>query len=153
MNTDPWRINKEPNKTINSLSSNSLSLEFEDNFTPSEEFQIECTNILPDSKKYLESLEKKLKKLRSDPRILEQLAQKREECLNNLINNSLNLDSNVEFDTPIGGDSAVYDIYRHLYPTQPITIGETVHILKYDQLQEEKNADIDVENSSETASR
>jgi len=149
MTTDPW----QNNKAISTASS--VQLEFEDNFIPNDHLEVDCKNNLPDSKRYLESLEKKLKKLKNDPKILEQLAQKREECLKNLINNSFSLDNSyVELDAPVGGDSAVHDIYRHLYPIQPITVGETFHIINYDQLQEKDTEPTQTsENSSETASR
>lgn len=104
--------------------------QFEDNFTKST-FQ-----PLPDSEEYLQSLEKKLKKLKTSQTFLNQLKSKREDCISNLLrDNSRNITNEelLELDTPI--QSSVQEICRHFCPEQPLNVGETVHIIQHDHLE------------------
>lgn len=160
--TDPWMVRECTNSGENNLEStidsrhleNNIKFEFEDDFSPQ---SVVGTGLeLPDSKQYLESLERKLYRLKRDPNILRQLSEKREECIRNLLNDSLNIDrdGDLALDAPVTlGDSTVHEIYRHIRPIQPINIGETVHIVKHDQLEEQRVLDEVSEDSSEPASR
>lgn len=110
--------------------------QFEDNFTKST-FQ-----PLPDSEEYLQSLEKKLKKLKTSQTLLNQLKSKREDCISNLLrDNSRNITNEelLELDTPI--QSSVQEICRHFCPEQPLNVGETVHIIQHDHLEKIENSE------------
>lgn len=73
------------------------------------------------------------------------MAKKREDCFENLLNSNSTTttwtNNDVELDDPISshGDSAVQEIYRHICPVQPLNVGEIVHIVKYDQLEEQNS--------------
>ncbi|XP_055847841.1 coiled-coil domain-containing protein 32 [Episyrphus balteatus] len=166
--TDPWlvrekTINQESvensptdtnsNETNFNLIESQTSLQFEDNFLPthnilnnasSNKESTQQPSRLPDSEDYLQSLEKKLKKIKKNPKILEALSEKRAECLRNLLEDNLfiNKDESLELDAPISsGDSAVQELYRHIQPVQALSVGETVHIVKYDQLEAEEEVE------------
>lgn len=68
--------------------------------------------------------------------MLEQLKAKREECFNNLLNNSLNIRSEQDFEL----DAALQpnDIIRHLIPAQAQTAGEIAHLVNHDLLDQQK---------------
>ncbi|KAI8130046.1 hypothetical protein FF38_06144 [Lucilia cuprina] len=98
---------------------------------------------LPDSETYLQSLERKLEKLKKGSKLVDALAEKREDCLRSMLQNNssqgLNNDILLELEASITNtDSAVQNLYRQLQPVQPVTVGETVHIVKYDQLEEQR---------------
>ncbi|XP_017779145.1 PREDICTED: uncharacterized protein LOC108564572 [Nicrophorus vespilloides] len=69
---DPWAT------TGNTETSQEVCSSFEDNFKPE-------TPHLPDSDQYLATLESKLQKIKNDPDILKQLAEKKESCMQQLI--------------------------------------------------------------------
>lgn len=130
MMNNPW---------LSSIDSDGVAIEkeeivpqkFEDNFSGVTSFE-----RLPDSDEYLQNLEKKLKKLKSNQKILDQLKSKREDCMSNLLrDNSVNItnDEVLELETPI--QSSVQDICRHFCPEQPLSVGEIVHIIQHDQLE------------------
>lgn len=172
--TDPWlvrekTINQESlensstdtnsnETTLNQIESNT-TLQFEDNFLPTHNSINTSSNNkssqhsrLPDSEDYLQSLEKKLKKIKKNPKILEALSEKRAECLRNLLEDNLfiNKDESLELDAPIStGDSAVQELYRHIQPVQALSVGETVHIVKYDQLEPEEDIEGDQQQTQE----
>ncbi|XP_037913360.1 uncharacterized protein LOC119653004 [Hermetia illucens] len=160
--TDPWVVRDGENSinselTVDSEAENTNGVGFEDDFTSTERnSSANQIQNLPDSQQYLESLEKKLKRLKRDPNILRQLAAKREEFIGNLLNDNLfiNRDDELALDAPIvTGESAVHEIYRHLRPVQPLNVGETVNIVHYDQLEEQRVQDEGLSEDSETASR
>ncbi|XP_037809097.1 uncharacterized protein LOC119601920 [Lucilia sericata] len=98
---------------------------------------------LPDSETYLQSLERKLEKLKKGSKLVDALAEKREDCLRSMLQNNssqgLNNDILLELEASItNSDSAVQNLYRQIQPVQPVTVGETVHIVKYDQLEEQR---------------
>lgn len=68
--------------------------------------------------------------------MLEQLKAKREECFNNLLNNSLNIRTEQDFEL----DAAIQpnDIIRHLVPEQAQTAGEIAHLVNHDLLDQQK---------------
>lgn len=165
--------------TVDSEAESTNGVGFEDDFTSTERnSSANQIQNLPDSQQYLESLgkqtfsipksfrylsiypefspERKLKRLKRDPNILRQLAAKREEFIGNLLNDNLfiNRDDELALDAPIvTGESAVHEIYRHLRPVQPLNVGETVNIVHYDQLEEQRVQDEGLSEDSETASR
>ena len=64
------------------------------------------------------------------------MKEKREECMKNLLNNSgtITTEDDTLFDTSIESNKIV----NHLIPEQAQTVGETVHLVKYDQLDLQK---------------
>ncbi|KAB0793088.1 hypothetical protein PPYR_12708 [Photinus pyralis] len=98
---------------------------FEDNFKPL------VSDTLPDSQAYLAGLETKLAKLKSDPNVLQQLAEKREACLRQLLLTNSESDTDISLDTPIEPSP----ILRTIAPSkQALTEGELVTLIQYDQL-------------------
>lgn len=68
--------------------------------------------------------------------MLKQLKEKREECLNNLLNNSLTprTDDDFTFEEAVKSNELV----RHLNPAQAQTLGEIAHLIKHDTLDHQK---------------
>lgn len=89
-------------------------------------------------------VERKLQKIQKESKLIDALGEKRQQCLRSLLQEDIgehqsttftNNNELLEFETPIANsESTVQGIYRHLQPVQPLSIGEIVHILKYDQL-------------------
>lgn len=67
------------------------------------------------------------------------MKEKREECFNNLLNNSLSIRSEQDFELEESVTSI--EIIRHLSPAQPQTAGEVAHLVKYDLLDQQKQED------------
>lgn len=130
---NPW-LSKSSDEVAVEYKKEIVPQHFEDNFTTSgtkPTFQ-----PLPDSDEYLRSLEKKLGKLKSNQKILDQLKSKREDCISNLLRDnttSITNDEFLELDTPI--QSSVQEVCRHFCPEQPLSIGEIVHIIQHDHLE------------------
>ncbi|XP_073817868.1 uncharacterized protein [Musca autumnalis] len=109
---------------------------------------------LPDSQTYLKGLERKLDKLKKNSKLVDALSEKREDCLRSLIQSDLsgnnsNNDLLLELEASLNTDSAVHNLYRQIQPVQAVTVGETVHIVKYDQLEEQRlEADAEEEGES-----
>ncbi|XP_037949280.1 uncharacterized protein LOC119683362 [Teleopsis dalmanni] len=161
--SDPWlsdnklKNNEQDNELSNEApetEATTASLEFEDNFTTISSASANNTNNnsngtksknhqpLPDSDSYLRGLERKLEKIKKDSKLVKALAEKREDCLRTLLTDDFPASTQnydiLELDTPVSGaESTVQEICRHIQPVQPITIGETVNIVKYDQLEDE----------------
>lgn len=95
---------------------------------------------MPDSEQYLAVLEEKLRKIKNDPRVLAQLAAKKEDCMQQLLTSAVHIDEEIiELDEPISNSQ----ILRTIAPQkQAINQGEIVELVKYDQL---KNDDSDSE--------
>ncbi|XP_061387159.1 uncharacterized protein LOC133322127 [Musca vetustissima] len=150
------------NGTNNTTESENASLGFEDSFIAeaennncdSDKNEQEKSNTttdnqkpehqpLPDSQTYLKGLERKLDKLKKNSKLVEALSEKRDDCLRSLIQSDLsgnnsNNDLMLELEASINSDSAVHNLYRQIQPVQAVTVGETVHIVKYDQLEEQR---------------
>ena len=98
--------------------------------------------------------ENRLKKLKKDPSVLKQLSERREAAIENLLKTTdrLTTESDINFDQPIHQSleilESAQEIIRHICPAQPQTVGEVVHIIKYDQLNEEYNSENNSDNSS-----
>lgn len=82
------------------------------------------------------SLESRLKKIKKDPSVLKQLKEKREECLNNLLNTSYSLRSEQDFELEESVKSN--EIIRHLLPAQAQTVGEIAYLIQHDTLDQQK---------------
>jgi hypothetical protein len=79
---------------------------------------------------------------------LTQLKQKREETINNLLNNcdTITTENDLELDTPIEANK----IISNIFPEQPHTIGEIAHLVKNDFLDQQKQ-DVQEEDKEDTA--
>ncbi|GJQ80116.1 hypothetical protein Trydic_g19397 [Trypoxylus dichotomus] len=130
---DPWNNSKGDDDKA-------CPKQFEDNFVP------EITK-LPDSEKYLAALEEKLHKIKLNPNVIEQLAQKREECLNQLLNGpECARSDDLSLDEPVESTA----IMRTIMPQkQALTQGEIVELLKYDRL-ESSDTDSPEEKTNDT---
>lgn len=73
---------------------------------------------------------------------MDALSEKRNDCLRALLGNEptngandtlLELESNIT-----NSDSTLQTIYRQIQPVQPVTVGETVNIVEFDQLEEQR---------------
>ncbi|CRL01309.1 CLUMA_CG014427, isoform A [Clunio marinus] len=104
-------------ETVQAIDIKEIDKQFEDNFVTTE---VKEFKKLEDSDQYLKSLESKLKKIKKDPSVLKQLKEKREECLNNLLNSSLTSKTNQDFELEETVQSN--EIIRHLVPAQAQTI-------------------------------
>lgn len=111
---------------------------FEDNFAPNSTNTKEFKK-LDDSEEYLFRLENKLKKIKKNSGVLSQLKEKRNECINNLLNNSTTLttDKDIELEESIESNK----IISHLLPAQPHIKSEIVHLINHDQLDQQKQED------------
>ncbi|XP_076269463.1 uncharacterized protein LOC143202058 isoform X2 [Rhynchophorus ferrugineus] len=108
---------------------------FEDDFIP-----LINNDKLPDHEAYLAILESKLRKIKSDPNVLRQLAAKKEGFMLQLLNeeHSYSVEQS-HLDEPIPNSQ----ILRTLLPQkQALNQGEVVELIKYDQLSSEAD-DID----------
>lgn len=150
-NADPWQV-KNDNSTDKQENGNTEVIEkFEDNFNPnkaesqiSEETETESnvsgsTQIepLPDSANYLQLLERKLQRVQKGAKLLESLQEKKQDCMRNLLASdgvpATTLEQLLELDTPIESGR----LHRHLLPVQAVTVGETLHIVNHDALEEQ----------------
>lgn len=73
--------------------------------------------------------------------------------MNHLLNRSeensgINSDHELELDQPLNQNETASEIFRHIRPEQAQTVGEIVHIIKHDQLNEDYVADNNSDNSS-----
>ncbi|XP_022217067.1 uncharacterized protein LOC111070662 [Drosophila obscura] len=146
---DPWQLKDTTTGQGNKeLSSNCDT--FEDNFTAQDQDQegtekdFENTDKrndrnlhdpLPDSSNYLELLERKLAKVQKGSKLLENLQDKRQDCMRSLLSaNGVPVtifEQLLELDTPIDSGR----LHRHLLPVQALTVGETVRIVEHDALE------------------
>ncbi|XP_055590255.1 uncharacterized protein LOC129742380 [Uranotaenia lowii] len=126
------------------------TLQFEDNFEPvveasSNNNQLPRDGRLPDSDSYLATLESRLKRLKTNPSVLQQLAERREACMQHLLNDST---------APIGNDLSLYleldepvnnrEILRLIRPEQPLSVAEVVHLVNHDQLERQQQEQQDL---------
>ncbi|KAG5676131.1 hypothetical protein PVAND_005982 [Polypedilum vanderplanki] len=111
---------------------------FEDNFV-SKEFK-----KLDDSEEYLKILENRLKKIKKNSGVLNQLKEKREDLINNLLNESqtINTDKDFQLETEIETNKLISQIN----PKQPQTVGEIAHLIKHDHLNQQKEEQEEEEN-------
>ncbi|XP_065080587.1 coiled-coil domain-containing protein 32 [Ochlerotatus camptorhynchus] len=123
------------------------SLQFEDNFEPSatgvsvpgassSDIQQPRDGRLPDSDSYLAVLERRLRRIKTNPTVLQQLVERREACMQHLLNDSsiaIRGDSELALDEPVNH----HELLRFIRPEQALSVAELVHIVKYDHLEQE----------------
>lgn len=129
---DPWL------SSDNGRKEETTTLKFEDNFEPKEP-----SDRLPDSVQYLESLEKKLARLKekqSKKDLVQSLEEKHKSCMLRLVsaeNNYSVTQEDLDLDAPVSSNHPAHALLRHIAPeSQAITLGELVELLKADQLAE-----------------
>lgn len=83
--------------------------------------------------------ESRLNKIKKDPSVLQQLKEKREECFNNLLNNSISIRTEKDFELEESVNT--HEIIRHIIPAQAQSIGEIAHLIKHDTLDHQKQED------------
>lgn len=87
--------------------------------------------------------EHKLKRLQSNTTVLQQLRDRREHCIERLLASDGPLEhriSDLELDQPLSAASEgpQQQLLRIINPQQPLTVGEVLHLVKHDELQEEE---------------
>lgn len=97
--------------------------------------------ILNDISEPSNILESRLRRIKKDPNVLKQLKEKREECFNNLLNNSNSSSITTEADLELDQAVESKEIIRHLIPVQAQSVGEIAHLIKHDQLDQQKQED------------
>uniref|UniRef100_A0A182MA09 Uncharacterized protein n=1 Tax=Anopheles culicifacies TaxID=139723 RepID=A0A182MA09_9DIPT len=112
------------------------SLEFEDNFIPVQpplNPREPQDNRLPDSDNYLAALEKRLHRLKNHPSVLQQLAERREACMQSLLGGNVDLrtDADLELEEPVNSN----ELLRFIRPEQALSQAEVVQLVQHDQLQ------------------
>lgn len=141
---DPWSSGSSDS---NNDAIAPTSLQFEDNFEPSatgvtvsgansSDIQQPRDGRLPDSDSYLAVLERRLKRIRTNPTVLQQLVERREACMQHLLNDSsvtIRGDSELALEEPVNP----HELLRFIRPEQALSVAELVHIVKYDHLEQE----------------
>uniref|UniRef100_A0A182NTM9 Sepiapterin reductase n=1 Tax=Anopheles dirus TaxID=7168 RepID=A0A182NTM9_9DIPT len=120
----------------NTIVAIAASLEFEDNFIPQQpplNPRQPQDNRLPDSDNYLAALEKRLHRLKHNPGVLQQLAERREACMQSLLAGSIALrtDADLELEEPVNSN----ELLRFIRPEQALSQAEVVQLVQHDQLQ------------------
>ncbi|KAH8363348.1 hypothetical protein KR084_008735, partial [Drosophila pseudotakahashii] len=139
-NADPWHLN---NTLVEQGSTETAEKgdTFEDNFTtpPGKESNLEKEvkiEPLPDSSDYLKLLERKLARVQKGNKLLDNLRDKRQDCMRGLLSSEgvpiSIFEQFLELDAPIESGR----LHRHLLPIQAVNVGETFHILEHDALQQ-----------------
>lgn len=159
-NADPWHVNNPEIKEA-STEPTDKSDSFEDNFTPGKGSATPAKDSespaghepLPDSSDYLKLLgeitlwrppsfktylcfsERKLARVQKGNKLLDNLRDKRQDCMRGLLESEgvpiSIFEQFLELDTPIESGR----LHRHLLPVQAVTVGETVYIVDHDALQ------------------
>lgn len=130
---DPWC---NPNPSSDAICS-AVQLQFEDNFEPTAvgDQQQPRDGRLPDSDSYLAALERRLRRLRTNPTVLQQLAERREACMQQLLNDSAAASQNYDqLDEPVFN----HELLRIIRPEQALSAAELAHLLKHDHLEGEE---------------
>lgn len=131
---DPWC---NPNPASSEPSDATQQLQFEDNFEPSADQQQQPQEgRLPDSDSYLAALERRLKRIKTNPTVLQQLAERREACMQQLLNDN-SAASSISYDQL---DEPVFnhELLRIIRPEQAKTVLELAHLVKHDHLEREQ---------------
>lgn len=87
--------------------------------------------------------EKKLNKLKTNSSVLQQLTERREACMENLLNGTIELEANTDLDFEDNSRTSHRQLVRHIIPEQAINSAELVHIIKHDHLATESTEDVD----------
>lgn len=135
---DPWC---NPNPASSEPSDATQQLQFEDNFEPSavpdqQQQQPQTNGRLPDSDSYLAALERRLKRIKTNPTVLQQLAERREACMQQLLNDSSAASNNYDqLDEPVFN----HELLRIIRPEQALSAAELAHLVKHDHLEGEQH--------------
>lgn len=81
--------------------------------------------------------------MKKGSKLVDALSEKREDCWRSLLRSEVNRSSSngvlIELEERVSdSNSAIQSLYRQIQPIQPITVGETVHILKFEQLEQQQ---------------
>lgn len=130
---DPW-CNPNPGSEP-SDATQQQQLQFEDNFEPSSAVP-DQQQRLADSDTYLAALERRLKRIKTNPTVLQQLAERREACMQQLLNDTSSVATSNNYDQL---DEPVFnhELLRIIRPEQAISAAELAHLVKHDHLAEE----------------
>lgn len=131
--TDPWC---NPNPASSEPSDATQQLQFEDNFEPSTvpDLQQPQEGRLADSDSYLAALERRLKRIKTNPTVLQQLAERREACMQQLLNDSSAASNSYDqLDEPVFN----HELLRIIRPEQALSAAELAHLVKHDHLEGE----------------
>lgn len=143
---DPWSSGSSDSNHDDATAP--ASLQFEDNFEPAAE-QVRGSNSnssdiqqprdgrLPDSDSYLAVLERRLKRIKTNPSVLQQLAERREACMQHLLNDSSRVTIRGESELALDEPVSHHELLRFIRPEQALSVAELVHIVKYDHLEQE----------------
>ncbi|XP_017026695.1 uncharacterized protein [Drosophila kikkawai] len=141
-NADPWHV-RNPEIKEGSTEPTDKTDSFEDNFTPGKDSPTPAKDAesptghepLPDSSDYLKLLERKLARVQKGNKLLDNLRDKRQDCMRGLLESEgvpiSIFEQFLELDTPIESGR----LHRHLLPVQAVNVGETVYIVDHDALQ------------------
>lgn len=144
---DPWC---NPNPGSEPSDATQQQLQFEDNFEPSS--AVPDQQRLADSDTYLAALERRLKRIKTNPTVLQQLAERREACMQQLLNDTSsvaasNNNSYDQLDEPVFN----HELLRIIRPEQAISAAELAHLVKHDHLAEEHEDEQQQHNQNQPA--
>lgn len=94
------------------------------------------------------STEKKLNKLKTNSSVLEQLTERREACMENLLRGTIELPSDTDLNLD-SSETSHNQLVRHIIPEQAINSAELLHIIKHDQLATETTEDVEQSKQTE----
>lgn len=144
---DPWC---NPNPASSEPSDATQQLQFEDNFEPSavpdQQQQQPQDGRLADSDSYLAALERRLKRIKTNPTVLQQLTERREACMQQLLNDSSAASYNYDqLDEPVFN----HELLRIIRPEQAISAAELAHLVKHDHLEGEHEEEQQQQNQNQ----
>ncbi|EDV44070.1 uncharacterized protein Dana_GF18808 [Drosophila ananassae] len=146
-NADPWQVKNSGNKQESAGPADNGE-KFEDNFSSNgpetnANGKSEGHEPLPDSSDYLKLLERKLAKVQKGNKLLDSLRDKRQDCMRGLLASEgvpvSIFEQFLELETPIESGR----LHRHLLPIQAVNVGETVHIVDHDELQQKEEDNLE----------
>lgn len=130
---DPW-CNPSSDDPSDAISSTvAAQLQFEDNFEPAVGDQQPRDGRLPDSDIYLAALERRLKRIKTNPTVLQQLVERREACMQQLLNDNAAAPVYEELDEPVFN----HELLRIIRPEQALSAAELAHLVKHDHCEGE----------------
>lgn len=144
---DPW-CNPNPSSEPSDATQHQ-QLQFEDNFEPSSAVP-DQQQRLADSETYLAALERRLKRIKTNPTVLQQLAERREACMQQLLNDTSSAAASNNYDQL---DEPVFnhELLRIIRPEQAISAAELAHLVKHDHLAEEHEDEQQQQNQNQPA--
>ncbi|XP_017091955.2 uncharacterized protein [Drosophila bipectinata] len=152
-NADPWQV-KNSGIEQESAEPADNGDRFEDNFASNgpetnANGKKEGHEPLPDSSEYLKLLERKLTRVQKGNKLLDSLRDKRQDCMRGLLASEgvpvSIFEQFLELETPIESGR----LHRHLLPVQAVNVGETVHIVDHDELQQKEEDNLEEEKTTQ----